>query len=83
MNKIQKMAARVMNELLAAYENRYFEAAAAEKMSLEFDYSRFEVIIDWAQLCTEEEYEKVQEVDNDYDVAFNRASEAAIKIIFG
>ena len=83
MNKIQKMAARVMNELLAAYENGYFDATDAKSMSIDFDCSRYEVIIDWAQLCSEEEYEKIQEVDNDYDVAFNRASEAVIKILFG
>ena len=82
MNNIQKMACRVQNELLAAYENKYFEATSAEQMTIEMDYARYEVILDWAALCSEAEYNKLQDVDNDYDVAFNRGRDAAISIIF-
>lgn len=82
--KIQEMAGLVMREILLGYERDYF---GRTNLKDEIEYSAYEIIVDWARLCTSEEYYKVLEdpniYKNIYDEAFDRGKKAALAIILG
>ena len=82
--KIQEMAGRVMHEILLGYQNDYFDRT---KLKESIEGSSYEIIVDWAGLCTSEEYYKVLEdpniYKNIYDEAFDRGVKAALAIILG
>ena len=83
-SKIQEMACRVMNEILLGYEHDYFNRVNLKES---IEDSSYEIIVDWAGICTEEEYYKLVEdpnvYKNIYDEAFDRGVKAALAIILG
>ncbi len=82
MKKLHEMACTIMREILIGYHENYF---SHDDLENEIEYSRYEIIIDWTKLCSEEEYNRLVEdpkiYQNIYDEAFDRAKKAALAII--
>ena len=82
MKTIYEMTRIIVREILDGYEHDYFNQNDLEN---DIDLARYEIIVDWAGLCSAEEYEKIVEDPkiylNTYDVAFDRAKKAVLAII--
>ena len=82
MNTIYEMARAIVREILDGYEHDYFNQNDLEN---DIEFARYEIIVDWAGLCSAEEYEKIVEdpkiYKNIYDEAFDRAKKAVLNII--
>ena len=82
MKKLNEMVGTIMFEILGGYYENYF---SRDDLENEIEYSRYEIIIDWAKLCSEEEYNRLVEdpkvYQNIYDEAFDRAKKAVLAAI--
>lgn len=84
MKIVYKMTRIIVREILDGYEHDYFNQNDLEN---DIEFARYEIIVDWAGLCSAEQYEKIVEdpkiYKNVYDVAFDRAKKAVLAIILG
>lgn len=82
MKNLNEMVGTIMFEILGGYYENYF---SHDDLENEIEYSRYEIIIDWAKLCSEEEYNRLVEdpkvYQNIYDEAFDRAKKAVLAAI--
>ena len=82
MNTIYEMAHIIVRETLDGYKHDYFNKNDLEN---DIELARYEIIVDWCELCSAEEYEKIVEdpkiYKNIYDEAFDRAKKAVLDII--
>lgn len=82
-NTIYGMTRIIAREILDGYEHNYFNQNDLEN---DIESARYEIIVDWAGLCSAEEYEKIVEdpniYKNIYDEAFDKAKKAVLDIIF-